>query len=991
MGDIMLRPIPALLIIALLISTRASFAQTLSEAWVCPDGNCGQAQGNYSSIQQALANVVDGGTVHVLPGTFSGPVYISRPVTLRGSGPAAVVISSSSSSDGIIIASSDVHISGLRVEGGAYGIRATTSHSTMRQLQFEGYGLGGMLLLNSSHTLVEGNTISGNGSGDGLTIGESHGITAAGNSITHNYRNVYLYGGSSRGPAKNLVQGNTLLSPGLWSVDIALDAGDVSVNCNVFSTPGTNDRYIRNARPRELNAQRNWFGGEDPPQASDFSGLVDYRFHFATNMTIFMFPTVHYMRPLDELDVIVLGLVPAGAQVRGTTITVGWNPSVATLTGAPVQGSFYTQKLVGQQQEFFAFDPLAPLNSVTVDQSLMGGSTGAGSGSSIPYVGMLFMMRFRGVATGATTITPTGVLVRDPDNLPLTTSIVAPTLMNVDGEPPSILDLKIDNTTLDTDENGDLIDDYVKNSDNITITASITDNNPLSLSRITADLSGFSGGTGNTAVHPASFVSGVATWILSGVNCSPANGTITVTVTVTDTVDNIATAPTTITSDNIAPSPVEGLYATPGHNKVVLSWSDPSGSDAHYKGALIRYAKWNGYPDYATPAPVFPPTPTGGSLAFASAPGTSVHHMFPPANRDIIFYSAFATDWAGNISTIDAGGRDFSTNYFLGDLGSGNGLQIPGTLGYDGNVNFDDLVWFSMLFGTSGSFPYPQGREADFAPTGATKQYPVRHRFGVPVPDGSVDFEDLMIFSLNYLSVAPKLPPPVSPERFERAGIFVVEEGIRTDSVRTVRVVLGNNGSEIKGCSVRLLLADDVIFAGGEAGDLFGGAGQGLYFITRHANAITVDAALLGVGRTVTHSGVLATLKFKLKNPAAGLPVIDRTDIRGLDNSGLDVAPPEVAEQIPAEMTLIQNYPNPFNPSTTIAFSLPAPGHVSIEISTILGRIVAAPVNRHMQAGRHTLVWTGRDDAGNALASGVYLYRLRAGGHVISRKMVLLR
>ena len=88
---------------------------------------------------------------------------------------------------------------------------------------------------------------------------------------------------------------------------------------------------------------------------------------------------------------------------------------------------------------------------------------------------------------------------------------------------------------------------------------------------------------------------------------------------------------------------------------------------------------------------------------------------------------------------------------------------------------------------------------------------------------------------------------------------------------------------------------------------------------------------------------------------------------------------------------LRQNTPNPFNPTTTIAFTLANDGVVSLRVYNALGQQVRTLVNRHTTAGHHTVTWNGRDDRGNAVASGVYLYRLVTGDKVMVKRMTLVR
>ncbi len=83
---------------------------------------------------------------------------------------------------------------------------------------------------------------------------------------------------------------------------------------------------------------------------------------------------------------------------------------------------------------------------------------------------------------------------------------------------------------------------------------------------------------------------------------------------------------------------------------------------------------------------------------------------------------------------------------------------------------------------------------------------------------------------------------------------------------------------------------------------------------------------------------------------------------------------------------LAQNYPNPFNPSTQIGFSLLTTHHTRLTVYDVLGREVAVLVNGVMQAGSHSVNF----DASN-ITSGVYVYKLEAGGQVITKRMTLIK
>ncbi len=89
---------------------------------------------------------------------------------------------------------------------------------------------------------------------------------------------------------------------------------------------------------------------------------------------------------------------------------------------------------------------------------------------------------------------------------------------------------------------------------------------------------------------------------------------------------------------------------------------------------------------------------------------------------------------------------------------------------------------------------------------------------------------------------------------------------------------------------------------------------------------------------------------------------------------------------IPKEYYVEQNYPNPFNPTTVISFGLPKSGITTLKVYNILGQEVAVLVNEYLDAGNYKFEFNG-----NALASGMYVYRLQSQNYVSIRKMLLLK
>ncbi len=91
------------------------------------------------------------------------------------------------------------------------------------------------------------------------------------------------------------------------------------------------------------------------------------------------------------------------------------------------------------------------------------------------------------------------------------------------------------------------------------------------------------------------------------------------------------------------------------------------------------------------------------------------------------------------------------------------------------------------------------------------------------------------------------------------------------------------------------------------------------------------------------------------------------------------------------EFSLSANYPNPFNPTTAINYTLPTSADVSLVIYNSLGQAVRTLVDERVQAGKHTVTWDGRNQAGLELSSGVYFYTLKSESFNQTRKMMLIK
>jgi hypothetical protein len=96
-------------------------------------------------------------------------------------------------------------------------------------------------------------------------------------------------------------------------------------------------------------------------------------------------------------------------------------------------------------------------------------------------------------------------------------------------------------------------------------------------------------------------------------------------------------------------------------------------------------------------------------------------------------------------------------------------------------------------------------------------------------------------------------------------------------------------------------------------------------------------------------------------------------------------------DNIPQDFILSQNYPNPFNLSTTIQFTLQRRSHVTLTVYNILGERIKVLIDELKPAGSYRVTWDGKDQRSMVVASGVYLYELKAGAYTDTKKMLLLK
>ena len=116
-------------------------------------------------------------------------------------------------------------------------------------------------------------------------------------------------------------------------------------------------------------------------------------------------------------------------------------------------------------------------------------------------------------------------------------------------------------------------------------------------------------------------------------------------------------------------------------------------------------------------------------------------------------------------------------------------------------------------------------------------------------------------------------------------------------------------------------------------------------------------------------------------------------DLKQVDLNGKFEYSKVVNVQVVAGLSysLNQNYPNPFNPETSIKYTIPQAGRVTIQVFDVTGKEVATLVDNEVQAGSYETHWFGRDNNGFGVSTGVYILKMTSGTYVQAKKMMFLK
>lgn len=333
-------------------------------------------------------------------------------------------------------------------------------------------------------------------------------------------------------------------------------------------------------------------------------------------------------------------------------------------------------------------------------------------------------------------------------------------------------------------------------------------------------------------------------------------------------------------------------------------------------------------------------------------------------------------------SDNEAAGLQKGAMAFRNSVLDANGQVVLGLFGQDNKVDFDDFFIFADHFGLGKD---EEGFEAafDLNTAGASQ--------------GKIDFADFFVFADFFgreVEAAGKVLPTLAGLNTD--AYLGLDAGLtlpRVGEEMALQVNLANY-VEVKGYGfsvnydpsllefVKVVTDDNLL-------------GEELLAQPQVISQTDGEVSVVAYGDVATEGDLGLNLIFRAKGEIedsyielSGAELAD-------DNYGVNqVASLGFArvQTRPEDFALANNYPNPFNPQTTIKYQLPEAADVKLEIYNVVGQVVRTLVADHQTAGRYVVQWDASNDNGQPLSSGIYFYRIQAGGEFQQvKKMLLLK
>jgi hypothetical protein len=519
-----------------------------------------------------------------------------------------------------------------------------------------------------------------------------------------------------------------------------------------------------------------------------------------------------------------------------------------------------------------------------------------------------------------------------------------------------------------------------------------------------------------------------------------------------DTLPDLTVLTTWVVPDSICPSDTVDIHSVI-KNIGIVDVQDSFYFDMWFDGDNIGYGRLDGLPagetrELVRDAFVWPPD---GYTHAVTAMADTDHEIAETDTTNNIHLEWFTADWCGMCQPVSipfgAGWNWFSLNVSDLDMSLDNVLSSLDTnaVYIKNQVSFAEYVpalggWFGTLSSLSCLDTYlirlafPDTLEFCGIPFDATTVIPVN-------------------VGWNWISYLPQAGMEVDPAlaSLDTNGIYIKNQVSFAEYVPALGGWLGTleQMTPLDGYKLRMADADDLVYPGGASLALgvsendrlkwYSNQGYPAWAVRPGDYELTgsVTASVWVDGESASHEGLLAAfaggecrgVQRASEKPGGGhlfyLTVYGRAEGEHLTfkyyDCGQDVLC-EMAESVRfcADMTLGRSFspvkltalpgtkqrtdegkppgtvihgscPSPFSETTAIAFSMPKCCRVRIEIFNVEGERIITLADEDFGAGRHRVIWDGRDHCGSPVVNGIYFYRFEAGGCVLVYKMALLR
>ena len=430
--------------------------------------------------------------------------------------------------------------------------------------------------------------------------------------------------------------------------------------------------------------------------------------------------------------------------------------------------------------------------------------------------------------------------------------------------------------------------------------------------------------------------------------------------------------------DATPPDPVTVLSAQTTdntNNSVGLSWTNPGGKDTEMLQVQIWAKGFGYYPEYddgGGTSPSIPEDPVAASTAgWTNIQNANISSYTWNADstpaltvRDFYYFAVYVEDRAGNFSSVIS---NSALCYWLGDVNT-----TP-----DGVVNSADIGILSSAFGTLDE-ETGYNNVVDVGPTTDMS------RIARPTTDNVIDFEDLMVFAMNYGNTVKgegEGGPEINP-------IILVLNAYIEGGQLIAELELGDNEGFVKGLRIPIIFGADLTVESVEQGDIW--SDEDFFIYTDKDNVVEINGSALGNTAIIEGNGSVATITFNISGNDIDIE-FGEASARTIENEEIEIictGPTgiDTGDIIPTTFQLYQNYPNPFNGRTEIRFDLPKPSHVRISVYNVKGQLVDVLEDKEFGPGYHNTYWSVTD-----LSSGIYFYLIETENYIKLKKMMLVR